>query len=104
MEKILLLTDVPPCKNYTGGIMVSQMIRLLLEEKLEVSCFSTINENLKPDYSEDILNDIDYVHTKRPYEKIDETNSIKQYNKQYDNVKKKLFKFIYCLFFIRCFN
>ena len=92
--KILLLTDVPPCKNYTGGIMISQMIRLLLEEKLEVSCFGIINENLKPEYSEDILNDIEYISTKRPYEKIDNTNTLKQYNKQYNDVKKQLFRYI----------
>ena len=44
-EKILLLTDIPPCKNYTGGIMLSQMVRMVLEEKLDIEYYCIQDQN-----------------------------------------------------------
>jgi hypothetical protein len=45
--KTLLLTDVPPCSNYTGGLVVAQMCRFLPAGDLVVFCVQ--NAHLKPE-------------------------------------------------------
>lgn len=42
--KILLLTDIPPCKNYTAGLVLDQLCRFL--PKGTIACFATINPHL----------------------------------------------------------
>ena len=36
---IMLLTDIPPCKNFTAGIVLNIMCDFLLEEGHSVCCF-----------------------------------------------------------------
>jgi glycosyltransferase involved in cell wall biosynthesis len=43
--KILLLTDVPPCTNYTAGIVLGQIIKVL--PKGSVSTFCVLNPDLQ---------------------------------------------------------
>lgn len=45
--KTLLLTDVPPCSNYTGGMVVAQMCRFVPAGELVVFCVQ--NVHLKPE-------------------------------------------------------
>ena len=48
--KILLLTDVPPCTNYTAGIVLAQIIKQLPSGS--VACFCVLNpdlQNIEPD-------------------------------------------------------
>jgi glycosyltransferase involved in cell wall biosynthesis len=45
LMKILLLTDIPPCKGYTGGLFMEQLCRLLPEGS--VACFAVVNPGLK---------------------------------------------------------
>lgn len=41
--KIMLLTDVPPCMNFTGGIVLNKMCDFLLDAGHEVCCFAVKN-------------------------------------------------------------
>lgn len=38
-EKILLLSNLMPCKNFSGGILNLQLVKMLQEEKIDVHCF-----------------------------------------------------------------
>ncbi len=46
--KVLLLTDVPPCTNYTAGIFLEQMLSFLPVK--DVACFAVINPSIDPIY------------------------------------------------------
>ena len=76
-ENILLLCDVPPCKNYTGGLMISQMLRLLLEEKHNVYCYCIMNPQLSPELWDDLDKDIEMRIVERPSEHLDKNNTAK---------------------------
>lgn len=89
-EKILLLTDLPPCKNYSGGLMSSQLVKMLLDEKQEVFCYSIMSEYLEPIYNTDINNDINMEIVDRPEENL--SNATKQEIKKYYNRIKKIEK------------
>ena len=49
--KVLLLTDIPPCKNYTAGLVLDQLCRLLPHDS--IACFTVVlpelNAKLSPD-------------------------------------------------------
>lgn len=92
-EKILVLCDIPPCENYTGGLMISQLINFLLEEKVDVSCFCTMDVNLAPNYKKNILNKIKFKQYKRPCEVLENNNTTKYYN-SINKLKKKLIEFV----------
>jgi len=42
--KILLLTDMPPCKGFTAGLVTSQLVRFL--PKGSIACYAVINSSL----------------------------------------------------------
>jgi hypothetical protein len=44
--KVLLLTDVPPSTNFTGGIFLNQLISFLPHDN--VACFTVLNPALEP--------------------------------------------------------
>lgn len=44
MSKTLLITDIPPCKNYTAGLVLDQLVRFL--PKGSVSCFAVVNKDI----------------------------------------------------------
>jgi hypothetical protein len=44
--KTLLLTDIPPCSNYTGGLVVAQMCRFVPVGELAIFCVQ--NAHLRP--------------------------------------------------------
>lgn len=92
-EKILLLTDIPPCKNYTGGLMSSQMIRFLLEEKKEVFCFCIKSKYVIPKFHDDIKHDINMVIVDRP-EEILSNNNYSKYYSDIKSIEKQLLKYI----------
>jgi hypothetical protein len=50
--KILLLTDIPPCKNLTAGLVLAQLCRFLPRGSLV--CFTILNRHLQPDYFSDL--------------------------------------------------
>lgn len=67
-EKILLITDVLPCKNYSGGIMSLQLVKFLLEEKYDVYCCCIRSENIEEVIDEDIIRDINFLVINKPKE------------------------------------
>lgn len=46
-KKFLLLTDIPPCRNFTGGLVQSQLCSFLPEGS--VACFTVLNPDLDPE-------------------------------------------------------
>ena len=63
--KILLLTDIPPCKDYAGGLFLDQLCRLLPEGA--IACFAVVNPVLNARLSPDL----DWIPIEY-YEKPDE--------------------------------
>lgn len=91
---ILLLSDMPPCKNNQKGEMLSQMVRSLLEEKVNVSCICVIENNLELDYYTDIQNNYDLMILSKPLEKLDKKNIQNKYYKKIKKLQKELIRFI----------
>ena len=52
MKRILLLTDIPPCSNYTAGLVTAQLCRHLPAGALSIFCVQ--NRGLKPEYCADL--------------------------------------------------
>lgn len=52
--KVLLLTDVPPCTNFTAGIFLEQLLSFIPVEN--VACFSVINPAIDPIYPPSLVN------------------------------------------------
>lgn len=46
-KKFLLLTDMPPCRNFTAGLVLDQLCSFLPEGS--VSCFTVLNRELDPE-------------------------------------------------------
>ncbi len=44
---ILLLTDIPPCMNYTAGIFLNHLVNMIPENN--IVCFTVLNPELKPE-------------------------------------------------------
>ena len=47
MARILLLTDMPPCTNYTAGIVLEQLCSFLPAGS--VACYSAVDKSVRPD-------------------------------------------------------
>ena len=95
-DRILLLSDIPPCKNYSGGIMLAQMTKFLLDEKKKVYCYCTMSDYLNPIYNTDINNDIELKIVKRPEENmVSATKSqYKEYYKEIKRIEKSIIDYI----------
>lgn len=52
--KILLLTDIPPCENYTAGLPLSAMVRFVPRD--EICCFAVVNPTLGVKMSSEFSN------------------------------------------------
>lgn len=50
--KILLLTDIPPCKDFTAGIVLDQLCRFLPHGS--IACYAVVNRNIHPRLSSDL--------------------------------------------------
>jgi len=50
--RVLLLTGMPPCSNYTAGIVLHQLCSFLPPES--VACFSAIDRSVRPEIPEDM--------------------------------------------------
>ena len=48
--RVLFLTDVPPCSNYTAGIVLEQLCTFLPAGS--VACFSAVHKSVHPDISD----------------------------------------------------
>ncbi len=63
--KVLLLTDMPPCTNFTAGIVLDQLCRML--PKGSVACFAVPFAEVVPKFSPD-LQDMPIKYHVRPRE------------------------------------
>jgi len=63
--KILLLSDIPPCKDYTGGIVLDQLCRFLPEGS--IACYTIVNPVINSKLSADLNIPIEYH--KKPVER-----------------------------------
>jgi glycosyltransferase involved in cell wall biosynthesis len=62
--KILLLTDIPPCKDYTAGIVLDQLCRFLPHDS--IACFTVVMDVLNARLSSDLeWMPIQYEHRPR---------------------------------------
>jgi len=52
MKKILLLTDIPPCKSLTAGLVLDQLCRFL--PKGSIACFAIVNPAVKARITADL--------------------------------------------------
>lgn len=93
-EKILLLTDIPPCKNYTGGIMLSQMVRMVLEEKLDIEYYCIQDQNLAPILDTTVSDEIKLTIVDRPNEIFSKRNSKHNYYKKLKHVTTEVLNYI----------
>lgn len=66
---ILLLTDMPPCDNYTAGIVKMQLCRFLLGDEHKVDCFFVLEPSLKPHIPQDIQEHMAFESCSKPNEK-----------------------------------
>lgn len=65
MRKTLLVTDIPPCKNYTAGLVLDQLCRFFKEG--ELACYVILNKDLDAKLSPD-LEWIPTIYHKKPHE------------------------------------
>jgi len=63
--KVLLLTDIPPCKDYTAGIVQDQLCRFLPDGA--VACYAVVNRTISPRLSADL--DIPIEYHEKPIER-----------------------------------
>lgn len=64
--KILFLTDMPPCVNYTGGLMIDQLLKFFDKKDVALCCVQ--NKHLKPDIPREWEN-IPSLNLTKPYER-----------------------------------
>lgn len=65
---IMLLSDIPPCKNYTAGIVENIMIDFLLEAGHSVCCFVVKNKDVDPIFPKDKLETVKTKTVDKPRE------------------------------------
>jgi len=64
--KILLMTDIPPCKNYTAGLVLDQLCRFL--PKGSIACFAIVNPHIVDARLSDDLEWIPVKYYEKPRE------------------------------------
>lgn len=60
--KILLLSDIPPCENFTAGLVLSAMVRFVPRD--EICCFTVANPTLDMQLAPEFANIPFEVHVK----------------------------------------
>lgn len=93
-EKILLLTDIPPCTNYTGGIMLSQLVRFLIEEKIDVEYYSIEDPYLNAKIDTTVSDEVKLIRVNRPNEIISKKNTYNNFSKKLKAVIKSVKNYI----------
>lgn len=93
-EKILLLCDIPPCKNYTGGIMNTQLLEFLFEEGISVSSICIMDYNLQPVLDTDMVNKLGIKYFKKSSEIFESERDEKPYYKNIRNITNKVVSYV----------
>ncbi|GHT01678.1 hypothetical protein AGMMS50276_30200 [Synergistales bacterium] len=66
--KICLLTDMPPCRNFTAGIVLDILCNFLLEAGHEVCCLSVVDKAIDPVIPEDKRTRMKFESIRKPRE------------------------------------
>ena len=94
-ENILLLTDVLPCKNYSGGILTLQLTKFLMQEKVRVSCVCIKDKSINEKLDEEIIQQLDYIVLDKPFEPTtDSRTKRRNYEAKIKRVVNKVLEFI----------
>lgn len=67
--RVMLLSDIPPCSNYTAGLVVAQLCDFLLKRDVQIDCFCVKDQYVNPDYSK-YKDRIDFHFIKKPSENL----------------------------------
>lgn len=66
--KIMLFSDIPPCKNFTAGIVLNIMCDFLLEAGHEICCFTVKDKNVNAEIPQDKLEKMKFCNVEKPRE------------------------------------
>ena len=92
-ENILLLCDVPPCNNYSGGIHLNQLVESLLNAGHRVYCFCAISPELSPAVSEMMNKAVDFCVAIKPDECSVGTGGQKKYEQSIRRITQKCVRY-----------
>lgn len=91
-ERVLLLTDIFPCKKYSGGILSQQLSQFLLDEKYLLFCVCIKYKGLVFEYIDDeIETKVKTIYLEKPEENI---GDFKLYKKKLKVIINKTLRFI----------
>ncbi|AFM02106.1 glycosyltransferase [Desulfitobacterium dehalogenans ATCC 51507] len=80
--KIMLFTDIPPCKNYTAGIVLDILCGFLLDAGHQLCCFVVKNPGVDARIPSDKLDRMDFVIVDKPREDWGNTSSDPEVSRQ----------------------
>lgn len=66
--KILLLTDIPPCHNFTAGLVLDRLVKFLPLDQLSIC--TIVNPNIKPVIPSDLEKKVPILWLKKPRESV----------------------------------
>lgn len=76
--KVLLITDIPPCREFTGGMVIESLVRFFSENELAIC--SVVNSHINPKIPSD-LHSIPSLFLKKPREQALKISTLKIVNK-----------------------
>ena len=65
---ILLFSDIPPCSNYSAGIVLMQECEFLLEQGHQVNCFAVVDALVKPEIPDRLKKSMKFKRVAKPQE------------------------------------
>ena len=66
--KILLFTDMPPCENYTAGIVLHKLCKFLIEDGHKICCYYVKADGIDPLINTDLTSSIVFSSDNMPIE------------------------------------
>ena len=90
-QKVLLLADVFPCTNSSGGIVSQQLCYFLLEEKYQVYCAVLKQKYFTEKPDDYIKQNIDTIYFDKPSENANDKGA---YLGQIKNIAKEICNYI----------
>lgn len=65
---IMLLTDIPPCTNFTAGIVILELVKSLLKDGHSLKCAAIMDPSLNPEIPENISSHLKIQFYEKPRE------------------------------------
>ncbi|MCL1839710.1 glycosyltransferase [Candidatus Saccharibacteria bacterium] len=92
-ERILLICDMPPCTNYSGGIHLNQLVKILVNCGHQVYCFCVLDTELTPMVTDEINSAVDFCVTEKPKENFVNTAGEKRYRRLVKRTAQKCIQY-----------